>query len=1030
MAEAFLKVVLETLNNLIQKEFGLLRGVNKEMEKLSSTLSTICAVLEDAEEKQYKDKAIENWLLKLRDASYELDDILDEFSMEAPQLGFKEKSSKLTKKVQASFMSCFHPMNVIFRYQIANRMKEVFDRLDGIANERMKFHFHEIVEDRHIKVRERRQTGPIITQPQVYGREEDKEKIVNFLVGKAIDFEYVSIYPIVGLGGMGKTTLAQLVFNDNRVNMHFELKIWICVSDDFDVKRLIRAIIESVSGKTCDALEMDPLQRKLQEMLQNKRFLVVLDDVWNEDEEEWDKLKYVMSCGSKGCSIIVTTRLQKVASIMGTIPMHHLSSLSEDDCWLLFKQRAFGNMNEERPNLVKIGKKIVKKCGGVPLAAKALGGLMHFKREENEWLFVMESEIWNLPQDENSILPALKLSYFHLPLELRQCFVFCAIYPKDHKIKKDHLIYLWMANGFISSKGDMEVEQIGNEICNELYWRSFFQDAEEDEFGSIQNFKMHDLVHDLAQSIVKDEYRYVEADGSIDMSRRVRHVTCNYNSKPTCVIPCGLDYVEFLRTFLILRDTKLDFNALKLPSHWNFRSIRAFDSNFFELTSISPLIKKAKHLRYLNLSYTGIRRLPNSILSLKNLQTMDLSFCDALKKLPKHLSRLTNLRHLNIKECRSLSHMPPNIRQLTYLKTLTFFIVSKRRGCHLDELQGLDLGGYLEIRNLEKVGMPMDAKRANLARKRNLKELDLSWTSQGRNGEVESQKDVEKILEALEPPPGLTILKITNYKGGSFPKWLSNTMLENLVHITLLNCKNCLKLPNLKKLPYLKSLGIYDMDFVQFMDNESCDEELVGGFVSLDSLYISALPNLEKLSRDEGIDFFPCLSKIRVEDCPKLSLPCLPSVRQLEVTECNKVLFESISNLHGLTYLDIDGNNDMSFFPGGMLQNLPNLQSLEFMRLANFRALRSLPEWFGNFESLQEFHIERCPRLTCLPMSIQSLTKLQKLYLISCPELEERCKETGEDRQKISHIPEVYKAFLFTNRYREYKFWLQLERLN
>ncbi|KAF3449635.1 hypothetical protein FNV43_RR10366 [Rhamnella rubrinervis] len=995
MAEAFLNVVVENLNTLIQKELGLLWGVNKDMEKLSNTLTTICAVLEDAEEKQLKDKAIKNWLEKLTDASYEVDDILDEFAMEASQLGYKGKRSKWNEKVRASFMSYLHPMNALFRYKIANRMKEIIDRLDEVSNERMKFHLHEMVEDKRpiFHARERRQTGPLITQPQVYGREEDNKIIVDFLVGNATDCEDVSIYPIVGLGGMGKTTLAQLVFNDKRVIMHFELKIWVCVSDDFDVKRLMRAIIESSgSGRACDALEMAPLQTRLRDILENKRFLVVLDDVWNEDQEEWDRLKYVMSCGSKGSSIVVTTRLQKVASIVGTVPMHHLSGLSENNCWLLFKQRAFGNLSEERPKLVKIGKEIVKKCVGVPLAAKALGSLMRFKREENEWLYVMESEIWKLPQDENSILPALKLSYIHLPLELRRCFAYCAVFPKDHKIKKESLILLWMANGFISSKGDLEMEEIGNEICNELYWRSFFQDVDEDENGNIQSFKMHDLVHDLAQSIVKGEYCYMEADHSsnIDMSKRVRHVTCNYTSKPTRIIPLGLANVESFRSFIILRNSKLDFKALKLPSYWNFHSLRAFDSTFFELTSISPLIKKSKHLRYLNLSDTRIKRLPESICSLKNLQTLDLSACYDLKKLPKHLSRLTSLRHLNLEGCESLSRLPRNMGKLTCLKTLTFFIVDKRRGCHLDELQELNLGE-----------------------------------------EAESQKDVEPILEALEPPPSLTILEITNYKGTAFPYWMSNAMLENVVRMTLLNCRNCLQLPTLKNLPSLKHLRISGMNFVQYLGNdEPNDGQPVGGFMSLEILYLRALPNLERLSKEEGREIlFPCLSHIHIEECPKLSLPCLPSVRKLEVTDCKKELFESVSNLHGLIHLDIDGNNDIGFFPDGMLQNLTNLQSIEFLRIANFQTLKSLTAWFGNLVSLQELHIERCPRLTALPMSIQSLTKLQKLYLILCPKLVERCrKETGEDRQKIAHIPEVYDAFVVIGSCRDTKWFFRAER--
>jgi hypothetical protein len=216
--------------------------------------------------------------------------------------------------------------------------------------------------------------------PQVYGRNEDKDKIVDFLVDDAYALEDLSVYPIVGLGGLGKTTLAQLIFNHERVVNHFELRIWVCVSEDFSLKRMTKAIIESASGHACEDLDLEPLQRKLLDFLQRKRFLLVLDDVWDDDQENWQRLKAVLACGGKGASVLVTTRLPKVAATVGTISSHDLSILSDNDCWELFKQRAFGPNEEEHAELVVIGKEIVKKCGGVPLAAIALGSLLRFKR--------------------------------------------------------------------------------------------------------------------------------------------------------------------------------------------------------------------------------------------------------------------------------------------------------------------------------------------------------------------------------------------------------------------------------------------------------------------------------------------------------------------------------------------------------------------------------------------------------------------------------------------------------------------------
>jgi len=262
--------------------------------------------------------------------------------------------------------------------------------------------------------------------------------------------------------------------------------------------------------------------------------LVFFDDVWNKSEEfefglnqeKWNKLKSVLSCGSKGTSVVVSTRDMGVASIMGTCPTRPLSVLSDNEYWLLFKQYAFGQYREDPEELVKIGKEIVKKCGGLPLAAQALGCLMHSMSEEKEWLEIKESELWALPH-QNSILPGLRLSYLHLSPTLKQCFAFCAIFPKDAEIMKEELVHLWMANKFISSRKNLEVEDVGNMIWNEWYQKSFFQDIHIDDYSSVISFKMHDLVHDLAQSVAGHECMVLENAFVTNLLKSTHHISFN-----------------------------------------------------------------------------------------------------------------------------------------------------------------------------------------------------------------------------------------------------------------------------------------------------------------------------------------------------------------------------------------------------------------------------------------------------------------------------------------------------------------------
>ncbi|XP_047947331.1 putative disease resistance protein RGA3 [Salvia hispanica] len=388
MAEAFLKDILDKLRSLITEEVGLILGVDKEMKKLSNTLITLQAELKDTEIKQIVNRSFRDWVQKLGALAYKIDDILDECNTHG---------SKLNK------LSRYSPRNMFYSRIIRGRMKRVTEKLEVVATESAKFATESAKfqmpadKPREVVVPPSRETISLLTQyDQIYDREEDKEKIVQILVNDVKEDKGISVLPIIGVGGIGKTTLAKLVYNDPRVGEHYDIRIWVYVSKNFELKTLLKAMIEDATGSAVALGQLDVLQRELRKLLSQKRYLIVLDDVWNEDQEKWFKLKNILSCGSTGASIIVTARQNKVAHIMGTLPAHRLKRLSDENCWMLLRSRAFGPNEEVSPHLEIIGKEIVKKCVGVPLIAEALGGILRFKRTREEWLYVKEDELHNL----------------------------------------------------------------------------------------------------------------------------------------------------------------------------------------------------------------------------------------------------------------------------------------------------------------------------------------------------------------------------------------------------------------------------------------------------------------------------------------------------------------------------------------------------------------------------------------------------------------------------------------------------------
>ncbi|KAK8327369.1 hypothetical protein V6Z11_A11G177800, partial [Gossypium hirsutum] len=890
---------------------------------LTNTLTTIQAVLHDAEEKQWKSEAIKNWLGKLKQAAYDLEDVLDDFKTKAQR----------------------------------RRSKNAREKLDAIAEEKSKFHLRECVAEAAIEWNEDRQTSSLVKESEILGRADEKKKIVSMLVSNASHHDDLSVYAICGMGGLGKTTLAQLVYNDKNVAKAFDLRAWVCVSDDFDIKRLTKAILESIEGKSCDIQELDPLQRRLVGMFVGKRFLLVLDDVWNEYHDKWDGLKQALQCGARGSTVIVTTRLEK--------------------------QRAFGmGIKEGNVNLDATGRQILQRCGGVPLAITAIGSILCSKSLESEWLRVKDSEIWALEDEGKRILAVLMLSYEHLPPYMKQCFSFCSLFPKDSVMVKDELIGLWMANGFIPSRRLLDLHDTGCEIFSELTRRSFLQEIKEDVDGTV-TCKMLDLIHDIATTIMGHGCCVIEPNERLKIPKTARHLFVHNSSSSTNIM--DLSKLQPLHSLILGNEISFcGIYNLSNPAQFisKQKNLKVLD---FGYSFSNTAFKSLKQLRYLCLHDGNMKTLPESTIFLYNLQTLNLQYCHSLEMLPKDTRHLKNLKYLDLRSCSLLTSMPVGLGQLSCLRKLSMFVVGKDIGCGgIDELKELALVGELSITGLHNIKSLTEAKNANLKKKQNLSSLSLSWQVESLETSHHQHRNDEEILNVLQPHSSLKKLCIFGYQGDRFPYWMMDLLLPNLVEISLEDCEICDQLPPLGKLRFLKVLTIKVMGALKYIDSNFYGD-MESSFPSLKVLEIGMAPCLEEWTTVNGREQFPLLRSLTIKCCPKLvKMPMLQSLKKLEIGGINVTLLKSLMmNATILTSLWINEVDELTDLPDGLLQNQKHLDSLTIVS----STLKSLSDMLDNLSTLEHLELESCLQLESLPAGLQNISSLKTLDLSQCDSL-------------------------------------------
>ncbi|KAJ0478525.1 putative P-loop containing nucleoside triphosphate hydrolase, leucine-rich repeat domain superfamily [Helianthus annuus] len=618
------------------------------------------------------------------------------------------------------------------------------------------------------------------------------------------------------MGGVGKTTLARLLYEDQQVKDHFKLKAWVCVSDEFDIFRISKEIFEAMTKVNKEFSNFNMLQEALRDHVKGERFLLVLDDVWSENYADWETLVGPFYTSAPRSKIIITTRkVQLLKQLVQNPLFKQLGSLGDDDALSLFSLHAIGVNNfDSHLSLKPYAEAIVKKCDGLPLALRALGRLLRTKKDGVEhWNEVAYNEIWRL-KDEGGILPALRVSYHDLSATLKQLFAYCSLFPKDFLFDKEELVLLWAAEGFLcqSTSSHSTEESLGHELFDELFSRSFFQRAPNNE----SLFVMHDLMNDLATSVATEFFVRLDNE-SKKMLEKYRHMSFvreeyvaykkfeafEKAKSLRTFLPTYVGEVESWRSFYL--SNKILTNLLpELPL------LRVLSLSGFMISEVPESIGTLRHLRYLNLSKTKITHLPETVCNLYNLQSLILFGCDKLTKFPKSFLKLKNLRHLDVRDTSLLFQMLLEIGKLKSLQiTLSKidFHIESESGIEIAKLKDFEnIYGKISIVGLEKVHNAIYAHDANFSQKR-LSELELVWSDElydSRNGMLE-----KAVLNELKPcQDELIQLKIRSYGGLEFPKWVGDPSFLNLKHVSISGCKRCTSLPPLAHLPSLKELVI------------------------------------------------------------------------------------------------------------------------------------------------------------------------------------------------------------------------------
>ncbi|XP_062226795.1 disease resistance protein RGA2-like isoform X2 [Phragmites australis] len=891
-----------------------------------------------------------------------------------------------------------------------------------------------------------RLTSSYLVEPKVYGRHSEMESILKLMASNRSNG--ITVLPIVGIGGIGKTTLAQLVYNDPIVTNQLQIKIWVCVSDNFNVVRLTREMLDCVSKqRQAETSNLNRLQEDLEKHMKSRRFLIVLDDVWDDmNEHSWNKLLAPLKRNeAMGNMILVTTRKLPVAEMTRTVEPIMLGALEGDDFWLLFESYAFGDQQYQDQRLYNIGKQIAQDLRGNPLAAKTVGALLRRDINFAYWTKIRKSEEWKSLQESEGIMSTLKLSYDCLPGHLQHCFRYCCLFPKDYQFDGADLVRIWISQGFVDgSRTSKSLEDTGNDYLADLVDSGFFQKIGRD-WHSPECFVMHDLMHDLAWKVSRAELGTIDGRGCEEILPTVRHVSivtdCTFSHENIKKKLRQIKSVRKLRSLLLIGHYDPSFfedfqNMFKQAE--NLRLLR-ISATYADFVSFLHNLEYCTHLRYLKLYNKGSgEALPISLSKFYHLEVLDAGH----PTIVRGMNDLISMRYLLVtKGARS---SVTSVSKMSNHQDVQNFTDQNSSCSEIIQLQAMNKLVQLGVFQLENVS-GAEAYGAKLRDKQHLQKLHLSWKdtlSQDESAsdtsfepsvdtkseeeslamddsdpgsepfmDIETEEDSSpmddinndqssehfidtsrEVLEGLEPHHNLKHLQISGYSGATSPAWLG-TSVSCLQTLHLEDCGEWQMLPSLGRLLFLTKLKLRNMQKVT--------EAMIP---SLEELVLIEMPKLERCSCNSVRDLNSSLRILNIQRCSELKVFPL-----FESCEKHKIEKKSwLSHLRELTFLDcphltisnpLPPSSSICKLSVARVSTVPSMEGSSNGKLIiggisfdkDSDGLTNLDDKivsFHNLRALTRLQIGQCPNLLSISLEgFRQLISLKSLEIDYCGKL-------------------------------------------